>query len=263
MELTKDRPSAGSEREALLNPSTLDANQERQELQSLVASAPPVESCTSRDIVATAIPISSFDAFQDNDLPIATATALPVTHHGVNQTIQSSSNNQKDVKQEQITVSPLPLEQELPTNHPHNLPTASPIRTYTTPTTEQQTTATLLRQAQHRGFIESEIERTQDTFAKTSLDNIRKDTAAALRIAQLNALKSKRSDEGLTVDEGVHSNCSTTAIPTTYTANAEEEYKRPFGTIKDGKRGYEVNEYEVGEYDTKEYDVAEYKSLYD
>jgi hypothetical protein len=259
MELTKDRPSAGSEREALLNSSTLDANQERQELQSLVASAPPVESCTSRDIVATAIPISSFDAFQDNDLPIATATALPVTHHGVNQTIQSSSNNQKDVKQEQITVSPLPLEQELPTN---NLPTASPIRTYTTPTTEQQTTATLLRQAQHRGFIESEIERTQDTFAKTSLDNIRKDTAAALQIAQLNALKSKRSDEGLTVDEGVHSNYSTTTIPTT--ANAEEEEKkRPFGTIKDGKRGYEVNEYEVGEYDTKEYDVAEYKSLYD
>jgi hypothetical protein len=263
MELTKGNASnTNSEREALLTPSTFNADQERRELQNLVASSAPssVESCN--EVVATAIPISPDDVFQQNDIPMVTATAVTDAHSGVHPTNQSTSSNTKDSKEELIVSPILPPQQS---NNPNYAPTASPIRNYSTPTAEQHTTASLLRQAHHRGMVEAEIERTQDTFAKTALENIRNETTAALHIAKLNAEKSKRVDEGLTVDGGIHEqyncNSNTTSV---CTDNAEEVHARPFGTTtKDGKRGYEVNEYEVAEYDTAEYDTSEYKSLYD
>ena len=153
--------------------------------------------------------------------------------------------------QEEITVLSLPTHA--------NLPTAPTLQSYTSPTTHQHTTASLLRQAQHRGEVETEIDKTKDMFAKAQLDSMRNETATALEIAKINAQKAKRVDEGLTVDEGIHHNHVSTEINTT----SENEPIRPFGTTKDGKRGYVVNTYDVAEYDTAEYDVTEYKSVYD
>jgi hypothetical protein len=262
MEMIRDKFSSkvSSENASLLRPSPFDADQERQDLHNISAPAPSINSVespySSQDVVATAVPISD-DTFGDNICPMATATAVTFAQGTGTQAPpppSSSSQSSKNTKEEhdEVLVSPLPPNT--------NLPSAPAISTYTTPTTHQHTTASLLRQAQHRGFIETEIDKTKDMLAKAQLQNLRNDTAAALERAKVNAQKAKRSDEGLTVDEGIHNN-----YPHDSTSNAqrEEEPTRPFGTTKDGKRGYEVAEYDVAEYDTSEYDVAEYRSVYD
>ena len=260
MELTQDQSRTNNdeslESDSLHLPGAtpFNAEHEHQELQDIMASAPPtncVHSCfNSQEVVATAVPISS-DAFQENAIPMVTATAVTAAQIG-EATSFVPSQELKGAKEEEVIVSP-----QLSNNA--NLATAPTLQSYTSPTTHQYATASLLREAQHRGEVETEIDKTKDMFAKAQLENMRSETAAALEIAKVKAQKAKRIDEGLTVDEGIHHYVSSEINA----RREEQQHVRPFGTTKNGKRGYEVNEYDVAEYDTAEYDVSEYKSVYD
>ena len=262
MEMTrgKAKSEASSESEHFLRQSSFDAEQERQDLQHILTVSAVEDNVVSYDnsdnIVATAVPISSENTFEYNSLPLATATTVKTTTQAVTtgtQTTPATSLGQpRNTKEEdEVKVSPLHTDA--------NLSTAHALSSYSTPATYQQVDASLLRQAQHRGLVETEIDKTKDMFAKAQLKNTRKDTAAALQRAEINARKAKRSDEGLTVDESIHHNY----VHSTINGRSEEEPTRQFGTTKDGKRGYEVAEYDVTDYDTSEYDVTNYKSLYD
>jgi hypothetical protein len=253
MNMTQDtsRSTASQEPGATLRPSTFDSEHEHSELQRILSS-------NSHQVVVSAVPISS-DIFEgSSSLPIATATSTsPVMYNtATRMTEPAVCHQQSDKANEQvdeIIVSPLPVNT--------NIPTAHIIPKYTSPSMIQGTNASLLRQAQHRGRVEAEIDKTKDTFAKAQLDHTRKQTAAALEIAALNARKARASDEGLTVRAEIHTKyaCDSLAVD----AKSIENQKKPFGTIINGKRGYEVAKYDVEEYDTTEYEVTEYKSIYD
>ena len=263
MELTKDKSrSSASQNEARLRPSPFHADQERQDLQSaLLASAPPLDAQGNSQevVIPTAVPISG-DAFEQNSLPIATATAvasIPCST-GSNATQTTAPTQKLDkTNDDEVTVTPLP-------DNDTNLSTVPTFHNYTNPTAIQQQTASLLRQGTHRGQVESEIDNTKDFFAKAHLENMRRETAEALKIAHVKARKAKQWDEGLTVDEAIHRNCARRESDSNATTKSEEEEVRPFGTTTpDGKRGYEVAEYDVAEYETGDYNVTEYKSVYD
>jgi len=75
------------------------------------------------------------------------------------------------------------------------------------------------------------------------------------------ARKVGRSDEGLTVDEGIHRlnlNSGADDGKGGEKQADDNEDAKPYST-----GGYDVKEYDVADYDTSEYDVAEYKSVYD
>ena len=262
MEMTrgKAKSDASSESENLLRQSSFDAEQERQDLHHiLTASAPTVGDFVSSDssnkIVATAVPISSDTALEINSIPMAMATAVNATTQVIetqtSPTASSPVQPRITKEEDEVKVSPL--------HTAENLSIAPVLSNYSTPAEYQQSDASLLRQAQHRGLIETEVDKTKDMFAKAQLENMRKETATALQRAEINARKAKKSDEGLTVDESIHHNYKNSTID----VKREEEPTRHFGTTKNGKRGYEVAKYDVSDYDTSEYDVSNYKSLYE
>lgn len=244
MELTKDKSrSSASQNEARLRPSPFHADQERRDLQSALT-AP-------QEVVATAVPISG-DSFEQNSLPIATATAVASVPCSTGSSAAPSAPSRKlDKTNDEVAVAPLPDNTTVPT-----------FRHYANPAAIQRENESLLRRATHRGRAESEIDNTKDFFAKAHLENMRRETAQALKAADVKARKAKQWDEGLTVDEAVHRNYARRESDTT--RRSEEEEVRPFGTTTvDGKRGYEVAKYDVADYETEEYNVSEYKSVYD
>lgn len=262
MELTKgdSHQTEESGSEALLQPSSFNPDVERQELQRAL-----MPQNDSQEVVATAIPISSA-TFVENNIPVATATAMttaPMSSVQVPTQSTASTKAESLDKEEGITVESLPATEHTTST---SLPDAQVIKNYTSnlPATQQHTTASLLRQAQHKGQVESEIEKTKDYFAKIHTDAERNETTAAVRVANAKAMsKAWRHDEGLTVDEGIHRRYANE-----YSRGEEnetsEEVVRPYGSKSaDGKRGYEVAEYDTAEYDTADYDVTEYKSVYD
>lgn len=287
MEMTKGklRSTKESESEALLPPSPFTRDEERRELQSILeaSTVPPQPPQTigyasfgdnAQDFVATAIPIYS-ESFEENSLlPVARATALSATSthaSGLENASPSSglkepnrpSPTKKEAylssKNEDVIVEPLLMNGQ-------TTPTVQDARICNLPTAHQQTTASLLRQAQHKGEVESEIEKTLDSFARVTVDTMRHKTAMELKTANVIAAhKVGRVDEGLTVDDSIHTNYAYEYSATREErAEREDSVIRPYGTTGvDGKRGYDVAEYDTAEYNIAEYDVTEYKSVYD
>ncbi|KAL7477617.1 hypothetical protein ACHAW6_003421 [Cyclotella cf. meneghiniana] len=291
MEMTKGklRSTANSESETPLPPSPFTPVDERRELQLIMGAStlPPQPPQTIshasfvdnlQGFVATAVPVYS-ESFEENyPLPVATATALSSTSShdiGIGSDSQSSGLKPKwyspiekeaelSSKDEDFIVVPLSINGQATSTRPDGRLLQN--CTGNGPATHQQTTASLLRQAQHRGEVESEIEKTYDRFAQVTVDSMRHKTAMELKAANVKAaLKAGRVDEGLTVDDSIHTKCVYE-----YSATREEQTGRddsdftPYGnTGADGKRGYEVAEYDTAEYSIAEYDVTEYKSVYD
>ncbi|KAL3799036.1 hypothetical protein HJC23_005175 [Cyclotella cryptica] len=289
MEMTKGklRSTTESESDALLPPSPFTPDEERRELQRVLEASTlptqrsqPINSASFgdnvQDFVATAIPIYSESFEENNLLPVARAAVLrgnAAHDSGIGGASPLSGSKEphrqpptkkeaeRSSKYEDVIVEPLSTNGQTTSV----VPDATSLQNYTC-NAHQRTTASLLRQAQHKGEVESEIEKAFDSFARVTVDAMRQKTAMELKTANaIAAHKAGRVDEGLTVDDSIHTNYAYD-----YSTTREERTERddpdfrPYGAVgADGKRGYEVAPYDTADYNIGEYDVTEYKSVYD
>ena len=279
MEMTKKPPKSTTEQADIPPPSPfVSASAEREELERLVSStssATITRSSTSssqQNYIPTAVPITSEDRFDDNapvavatsvaSLPSAASTSAVSTINNATSTTkkESSKSNEKsfnDIKVEAVTNN---------NNDFNNIPTASTLPTHTAhiPSTQQQTTQSLLRAANAMGDIKSEEEFASVARAARHKPAIQSNTDNLVEIANTKAKPNKyKQDEGLTVDEGIHHLTNSTLqrleIPTV------DSDIRPYSNTPSKAKGggYETKEYETKEYKTSEYETSEYKSVYD
>jgi len=266
-----------------MSPSPFSSSAERAELErallsSTTASSVEQSSTSSQNpnyFVPTAVPIVG-DTFNEHGIPVmavatATIASLPpppsasaamasnIRTNDENSHKKSTKKSESFLDDDGVIVRPEPP--SYTTNSGNNnfpLPTAPTIPTYTTnlPSTQQLTTSAQLRAANVCGTILSEEEMVGVARAQRQRSAIQyHDDEAVMRGNVRAARKAGRSDEGLTVDEGVHD---------IYNLNSGAEgEKQEDDKQKHRKPGYEVNEYDTTEYDTGEYDTAEYKSMYD
>ncbi|KAL7534920.1 hypothetical protein ACHAXR_008882 [Thalassiosira sp. AJA248-18] len=297
MEMTKKPIAAKPE----IAPSPFSPRAEREELEraqllpsttSTTTNSTQSSSSSHNYVVPTAVPIiEGGDAFNENSVPVvAVAASLPPpppsdyrrananenTAAHKNYSTTNSDKSKSFIDDDDIIVRPEPTSNSS-ISSPLLLPTAPTLPTHTSnlPSTHQLTTSAQIRAANVQATISSEEEIAHVARAqRTRKYAIQHHAGQGVRMAnEIANRKVGKSDEGLTVDEGIHNvNLNADSLQQQQRQQGGEKNKqgdddddvRPYGVKQpSGKRGYDVKEYDVTEYETGEYDVAEYKSVYD
>jgi len=279
MEMTKKPPKSTTERADIPPPSPfVSASAEREQLERLVSStssATIARSSTSsqQNYIPTAVPITSGDRFNENapvavatsvaSLPSSSASAAVSNNNASTTKKESSKSDDKSLDDDDIKVEAI-------TNNNfinNNIPTASTLPTHTAhiPSTQQQTTQSLLRAANVGGQIRSEEEFASVARAARHKPSIQSNTDNLVQIANTKAKPNKyKQDEGLTVDEGIHHLSNSTLKKLEIPSTTESDIRPYSNTPSKAKGGgYETKEYETKEYETSDYETTEYKSVYD
>jgi len=273
MEMTKKPPKSTTDQADRPPPSPfVSASAEREELERLVSSTTTSSSTSSsqQNYIPTAVPIISEDRFDEN-APVAVATSVASLPSAATAAAISNNNTKKESsKSDEKSFDDDDIKVEAITNNNfnnNNIPTASTLPTHTAhiPSTQQQTTQSLLRAANVGGQIRSEEEFASVARAARHKPAIQSTTDNLVQIANTKAKPNKyKQDEGLTVDEAIHHLTNSTLkkleIPST-TESDIRPYSNTPAKAKGG--GYETKEYETKEYETKEYETTGYKSVYD
>lgn len=278
MEMTK-KPSTSTTEQADIPPPSpfVSASAEREELERLVSSTSSAttrssSSSSRQNYIPTAVPITNGDRFDENapvavatsvaSLPSSSASAAVSNNNASTTKKESSKSDDKSLDDDDIKVEAITNN-----NFNNNIPTASTLPTHTVhiPSTQQQTTQSLLRAANVGGQIRSEEEFASVARAARHKPSIQSNTDNLVQIANTKAKPNKyKQDEGLTVDEAIHHLSNSTLhkleIPST-TESDIRPYSNAPAKAKGG--GYETKEYETKEYETSEYETSEYKSVYD
>mmetsp|Transcript_25476 Transcript_25476/g.61237 ORF Transcript_25476/g.61237 Transcript_25476/m.61237 type:complete len:272 (+) Transcript_25476:97-912(+) len=256
--------------------SPFSSSAEREELERALLTSTGSSDCdsASQNVVPTAVPIVAGDTFDESSAPVMAVASsfpgvasLPRPPPSTSETVASrrtkaTAHYKKSAnfdKSESFAEDDVIVRSEPPSYNEYDfpLPTASVLPTHTSnfSSSEQLTTSTQLRAANVRGGISSEEEIVDVERAQRMRSAIHYHTDEAVKAANANAArKAGTSDEGLTVDEGIHH------LDSKVEEKEEDDDVKPYGT---GKGGYEVENYDVADYDTSEYDVAEYKSVYE
>ena len=270
--MTKKPSNSTTEQADITPPSPfVSASAEREELERLVSTSSATRSSISssqQNYIPTAVAITSEDRFDEN-APVAVATSVASLPSAA--TAVSTINNAYTTKKESLKSNEKSFDDDIKVeavtnnNFNNNIPTASTLPTHTAhiPSTQQQTTQSLLRAANVGGQIRSEEEFASVARAARHKPSIQSNTDNLVQIANTKAKPNKyKQDEGLTVDEAIHHLSNSTLkrmeIPTT------DSDIRPYSNAPAKTNGgYETKEYETKEYKTSDYETTEYKSVYD
>ncbi|KAL9187683.1 hypothetical protein ACHAXT_006061 [Thalassiosira profunda] len=266
MEMTKKPPARTSQQPP---PAPFTSAAEREDLERALLSSTTESEASQQSYVPTAVPIVA-EVFDENGAPsyAASVTASlppPPPRNAVAASTASKAekSTKKEYEDDDVIVRPEPPSY----NASDALPSAPVLPTHASglPSTKQRTDQSLLRAANVKGRISAEEEDAAVARAQRGLGQMQHKAGVEVKVANAKAARKVwQSDEGLTVDEGIHH----LNLGANGTANKgckkkeEDEDVRPYKQA-DGKPGYETSEYETKEYETSEYGVSEYKSVYD